>query len=145
MPLPNTWTISVSLLMSVHVSCLSPLPPVALCTSESEQSRSTADNTLNLRLTSWRLVSLGGPHCGGGNLSCLQCNRQLPWILIGIMYHWLSATICGPKKIPADQNRPNIATALEFDLKYGVFPFIWVEKLRTRQTRVSVEEVCFYT
>lgn len=57
------------------------------CTSESEHSRSIADNTLKLSTTSWRLVSLEGPHCSGGNLSCSQCNRQLPRILIGIMYH----------------------------------------------------------
>lgn len=74
-----------------------PCHPVP-CLSECEQSRSTADNTLKLSTTSRRLVSLEGPRCGGGNLSCSQCNRQLPCILIGIMYHWLSETISGPNK-----------------------------------------------
>lgn len=69
-----------------------PLP----CTSASERSRSISDKTLKLSMTSSHLVSLEGPHCGGGNLSCLQCNQQLPRILIGIMYHWLSESICGP-------------------------------------------------
>lgn len=68
------------------------------CLSECEQSRSAADSTLKLGVTSPCLASLEGPHRGGGNLSCSQCNRQLPRILIGIMYHWLSQTISGPHK-----------------------------------------------
>lgn len=68
------------------------------CLSECEQSRSAADSTLKLSATSQRLASLEGPRRGGGNLSCSQCNRQLPRILIGIMYHWLSETISGPHK-----------------------------------------------
>lgn len=68
------------------------------CLSGCEQSRSAADSTLKLSATSQRLASLEGPRRGGGNLSCSQCNRQLPRILIGIMYHWLSETISGPHK-----------------------------------------------
>lgn len=60
------------------------------CPRGSEQSRSTADNALKLSMTSRNLVSLKGPHGGGGNLSWWRCNRQLPRILIGIMYHWLA-------------------------------------------------------
>jgi len=93
-PWPNT--VSITLLMGIPISWLNPLLPVAL--SKSEQSRSIADHALNLRVTSWRLVSLEGACCGGGNLSCSRCKRQLPCILIGIMYHWVSATICGPHK-----------------------------------------------